>query len=685
MRKSIRILAPIFLLAISVPPGAIGGDRTDGRTGLAGIPLFDRTGGFIVISQDERGGLNLGPASSRGVSSAGAPSARPSAPLGIAAKTAPSGDIGAVWARNDGPAFEIIYGRIRDGALVESRVVLVSAEPLFSPDIDFDGASHPWLAWVRGDGASQKIAVEDLDRGRSWVMNGVGQGSALTPKVLARDSGKAWVIWTGRDSGHDRIFASALSHEVWSAPRPIHPDSGYPHMSPSAVLDGEGCPWIAWSAYDGNDYEIFSSRWAGGSWTAEERITDNADADMNPAIAVVPSAGPVVVWSKTSPGGHAVVAALRSDSGWSGEAMIGGFQNEPVRSLGIAVSDSRLGIAWTSGTGIKSRVAGIDEIVTGAGAGQAAPGGAAATPPFDPFRDENQYIAFGDSITFAENHGYEPSLESRLVAKFGAARIWNEGLGGETTADGLVRIVQAIADHAARYLLLMEGTNDVVFLDVSMEAAAFDLEEMARRGLRAGMLPLIATIIPRKDSFWLTPPFQSRIIELNGRIRKLASTLGIPLVDQYETFLSYPEANGGWESLILDDGVHPNAKGFLVMSESWYGGIVRLPFPPVNIRATRATDKILFYRRTGDILLWRNSSKLDPALIVAYRVYRKDPADAAFPAECLAVVPFQRAAIEFHFCDFSIETKKAYQYVITALRADGVEGPCSDIARDDIY
>ncbi len=206
-----------------------------------------------------------------------------------------------------------------------------------------------------------------------------------------------------------------------------------------------------------------------------------------------------------------------------------------------------------------------------------------------------------------------------------------------------------------------------------------------RRCLRAGMLPLIATIIPRSDWRWLTAPFQSRIVELNGRIRTLAEVLGVPVVDQYETFLSYPASQGGWPALLLADGVHPNPAGFEIMARAWYDGIVLLPFPPVNVRAARGTNKILFRRQPGNILLWRNSAKLASTGIVAYRIYRKKPGDPAFPAAFLAAVPFQRTALEFRFFDSTIDTRLVYQYVITALRADGVEGPCSDIARDDIY
>ena len=164
----------------------------------------------------------------------------------------------------------------------------------------------------------------------------------------------------------------------------------------------------------------------------------------------------------------------------------------------------------------------------------------------------------------------------------------------------------------------------------------------------------------------------------------LAGSLGIPFVDQYETFMSYPASEGGWQDLLLEDGVHPNEVGFQVMAEAWLGGIVRLPFPPMFCRASRAVNRTVFTRRTGNLLVWRNSAKIDPSVILAYRIYRKDPGDPAFRGQSLALVPFRRSLGEFHFFDAAIDPTRSYQYVITAIRTDGIEGPCSDVSQDII-
>ena len=297
-------------------------------------------------------------------------------------------------------------------------------------------------------------------------------------------------------------------------------------------------------------------------------------------------------------------------------------------------------------------------------------------------RDENQYTTFGDSITYAENQGYQPRLEPMLIARFGVAKLWNEGVGGEGTADGLIRIETAIAAHPSKQLLLMEGTNDVIFLDISMDATAFNLEEMVRRCWRAGLMPVISTILPRNDWRWSVAPYQSRIIELNGRIRRLATTLKVPVVDQYEAFYDYPASAGGWSALLLDDGVHPNPAGFQLMAETWFQAILILPFAPVDVRQTPGVNKVLWTGQPGNVITWRNNSKAPADKIVAFRIYRREAeGGSVFLYLAVPIIPFLRNINDFKYFDAAIVSSKSYQYAVSALRSDGVEGACSDIGQ----
>jgi len=363
MKKYVRFLALFGILAaLTGPAGAREAGRID-RPGRAGIPVFGRAGELILIAQDDQGNLSfVAPESAIGPVES-APVVRGAAPLGIAAKAAPSGEIGAAWIRTGRNAvFELVYGRALDGRIVESRTVQATTDALFSPDVDYDEASNPWLAWVQGAEGRQEIVVQDLARGRIWVVNGPEDGSALTPKIVVASAQKAWVIWTGREAGCDQIMAASFLSGSWSRPVPVNRDARFPHMAPAASLDALGRPWVVWSVYDGDDYEIYGSFWTEEGWSGEERISDNGDSDMSPAIALVKGATPVAVWAKTGPAGSSLCASARLDGRWSAETTIVAGEAGPVRSVSVTALGDMVGLSWGAGGRLRSRILDFSEV-----------------------------------------------------------------------------------------------------------------------------------------------------------------------------------------------------------------------------------------------------------------------------------------------------------------------------------
>jgi len=654
-------------------------ENRPGPAGRSAHPLFDRNGNLMIVYQNSGNGLSLAASGTAGQTNEIEAVVLASYALAPVIKKNGAGEIGIVWEQPGFGKDEITFGRIKDNRLLSAQTVVHSAFPLLSPDLDFDQELNPWIAWVQCVNERYYVCVANLNQNKVWIVNGPYFTSALSPKVLAGSSQGIWVFWTGRDGGRDEIFGSIFQGEAWSKPYNLNKDNRFPHLSPSAGLDGNGCPWVAWSAYDGLDYEIFCSSWNGTAWSAEEKLTDNMAADTSPAIAFVYGTTPLVIWSRSFDRTGALFARYKQGQVWGSEIEIVSGQAHPVRSPKVAVLGERIGLAWESGEQIGTLVISFKDLIQ-----SSAPAVQPHGPPpiFNPDLDENQYVGFGDSITYAENQGYIPRLEPLLAQKYGAAKIWNEGYGGETTLEGLTRIEAVITAHQARYLLLMEGTNDVIFLEISMETAAFDLEEMARRCLKAGMFPLIATIIPRKDWRWFVAPYQSRISELNSRIRRLAETLKIPMVDQFDVFYNYPASEGGWQSLLRPDGVHPNPKGFQVMAETWFGGIEILPFPPVEVRVARSANKILFYSQPGNLLRWQSSLKAEPSQIAAFKIYRKEQDGSETSFQLVATIPFLTNALTYKYFDAKIAPSKKYSYIISTLRKDGIEGPGSGMVND---
>jgi lysophospholipase L1-like esterase len=676
-----KIASSILFLAVLFLPAAAMEKRLVYKGHYPNL-LVDRDGNFLMAHLNPSQGISLAVASSeaqnRGIEDIiTGPSL--SSPVIRQSRT---GEIGIVWEQSDPSQDELYFALLREGKLIAPRRAAAAPPSIFSPDLAFDAQNVPWIAWAQCSGQKYFVFVKNLHSERAWLVNRDFPVSAGTPKLIATADQKIWIFWVGQDRGRDEIFVGVFEGFAWSKPYKLNSDSRFPHLSPSVALDGNGFPWVVWSAYDGHDYEIYCSHWNGKTWSKEEKITDNDGTDSSPALAFAYGAVPIVVWSQFSGRVSSLAGKYRSGLNWSREIQIASSQDHFNKSPKIAVRDDRIGITWQSGDDIEFLSMSFQEL----GRLPSLSAKRSDYPPIlNPALNDNQYTGFGDSITYAEEHGYLPKLEVMLSQKYGPSKVFNEGIGGEGTTDGLARMDIALANHPARYLMLMEGTNDIIFLEVSMDTVAFNLEAMARKCLNYGAFPLLATIIPRNDWRWSLQVYRNRIFDLNSKIRSLTEKTKIPLVDQFNAFYYYPADKGGWTSLLLPDGVHPNEKGFTFMAETWLGAIVSLPFPPAGLRLQRMFNEVLFYRQPGNMLFWRNSPKLAaPDQVEGYRIYRKEQTGGAKKFEPLVFLPrfLFLDLLEYQYFDIRIVQSSKYTYVISAVRKDGVEGSCSEVVND---
>jgi lysophospholipase L1-like esterase len=301
-------------------------------------------------------------------------------------------------------------------------------------------------------------------------------------------------------------------------------------------------------------------------------------------------------------------------------------------------------------------------------------------PILNPNLNEDRYIGFGDSITYGTiNHdyypelGYIPRLDKLLDASLAPSEVVNEGIGGEETSQALLRIDGTIAIRQSRYILIMEGTNDVTFLRAVPSSIA-NLRTMINKCLAYGMLPVLATIVPRRDEKWYIASHREIHLALNQAIRLLATEMKVPLADMDQVFNAYTP--GGPEALLSEDLKHPNEKGYQVMAEAWLAAIKTIPFPPILVRARPDSDKILFYRKPGNMVTWQPNAKTEAAGVVySHRIYRRVKGEGVAAFRLLGLVE----TAESYF-DASAAAGTIYEYAVAAVRTDGVEGPCSAIA-----
>jgi len=667
----------IILLTISLK---IWGDSLV-LPGQTARPTFDRQGNLIYVYKNYEEKIILDTLKSQTEESFAQ-----TIPLGKKAfspliKKDSKGQIWIIWEEWEYNQSKIFLGQLKKDKIIHSQIIHREEGFNLSADLSFDLEDNLWITWINYKNGEYRVFAKKMYSNKTWIINPVFHSSAFTPKIIIDFNNQVWVFWSAKDKNEEGIFYRRFDQYNWSPLGRFNDEINFPQLSPSIAIDRKGFIWVVWSGYDSQDYEIYCKFWNGKNWSEKIQVTHNLGKnDLSPSLSVLAGDLPIVAWTQSEERSHIYIKYLKNSS-WSKSIKISSTQGQNVFPR-MEVEGERIGIIWHFRDKIRTKLFSFAQMRETNMPDNSYLENQIICPSsiiYNPLLDEDKYIGFGDSITYgyiyyepAPERGYIPRLETLLDQNFGDTEVVNEGWPGEGTYYGLSRIDSVINEHLARYLLLMEGTNDIVYDEVSMDTAAFNLKEMVRRCIDFGIFPAIATIIPRKDWRWYFDFYRDRIFDLNDKIREIAQDSQIPLIDHFNLFLDYPEEEGGWQSL-LSDYNHPTEEGYQLMAEEWYEEIKNFPFPPVNFKVERVSDEILFYREIKNLITWQDNPKIyDKSLIKGYRIYRKKIEEGDDKFKLIEII--------YHmpeYFDKDINPSAEYIYTISTLRIDDMEGPCS--------
>ena len=168
-------------------------------------------------------------------------------------------------------------------------------------------------------------------------------------------------------------------------------------------------------------------------------------------------------------------------------------------------------------------------------------------------------VTFGDSITAGYGSvPYSDFLQGLIDAGSGGATVLNYGVCGEDTVSGLSRIGSVLSETSPRYILIMEGANDVIE-GISSSATAWDLSAMVNAAESVGTIPIVSTITPN-----IKGGDHPQIPETyNPEIISTISGSGTTMVDCYSAVVS------NWSALTFD-GLHPNSDGASILAQTFF-------------------------------------------------------------------------------------------------------------------
>lgn len=141
----------------------------------------------------------------------------------------------------------------------------------------------------------------------------------------------------------------------------------------------------------------------------------------------------------------------------------------------------------------------------------------------------------------------------------------NRGIGGQTTPQMLVRFRQDVIDLNPSVVVILAGINDIAGNTgpSTIQMIVDNIYSMTELAKANNINVVLCSVLPAFDFPWrqgLKPA--EKVIKLNELIKSYAIKHKIEYVDYFTPMV---DQNKGLKEELGSDGVHPNAKGYLIM------------------------------------------------------------------------------------------------------------------------
>lgn len=172
-------------------------------------------------------------------------------------------------------------------------------------------------------------------------------------------------------------------------------------------------------------------------------------------------------------------------------------------------------------------------------------------------------VCLGDSLT--EGYQIDPKIRwTKLLCNQIQLPIVNSGISGDLTSGMLARFQRDVVDHKPSHLIVMGGTNDLYF-DLPNNLILSNIKAILRQTVYYGITPILGLPTPCfkgsdfRSMYVNEDQFLSRILEYRELLKTFSETDNQYLIDF---------ADGMNEEMFMNDGVHPNEQGQLIMAKN---------------------------------------------------------------------------------------------------------------------
>lgn len=206
----------------------------------------------------------------------------------------------------------------------------------------FGNSGEVWTIGVQSDGdprlnETREFIALGRYHGVHWdVVARVNEspGFVYWPAMTADENGGLWITWSELDksSGNWDVFARHFDGKQLGDVERVSENAGA-DMRPAIVLNRAGNPVIAYESEVGGQFQIVVAQRKEGKWQRQQ-ITDSSDSNFRPFLARHPNGTIYLAWDRFSGTDYDTYLAYTDGDGWSqAEAFFASPEDEQRPSI----------------------------------------------------------------------------------------------------------------------------------------------------------------------------------------------------------------------------------------------------------------------------------------------------------------------------------------------------------------
>jgi len=179
-------------------------------------------------------------------------------------------------------------------------------------------------------------------------------------------------------------------------------------------------------------------------------------------------------------------------------------------------------------------------------------------------KDSINIVTFGAStVEGVKGLGFQTMLENNFTNCYTGkvVNITNQGIGGQTTMQGLLRIDKAVKDRTG-FIVIDMGINDALAIAAGRGSVAeteANMRLLITTSLNQKLVPIICTLQNADDRT------NTNLVAVNTIIRQINAVYR-RLVTEYKLYLADINAAMRRDFSLYQDTYHPNARGYRLIS-----------------------------------------------------------------------------------------------------------------------